>query len=80
MPPPSLTSVPFAGTATTLPGLPTRAGVGQILAADGRSLLIVRAANLRRWFATHLGADPKPTPSPRKRPRMDLRPLAATLA
>lgn len=78
MPAPLLTSVPFADLAATLPQLPARAGVGQILAADGRSLLIGRAANLRRWFATHLGGQ-----RPRgkgKRPPTDLSPLAVTLA
>jgi hypothetical protein len=91
VPPPPLTSVPFSGLAAAA-GLPARAGVGQILAADGRSLLIGRAANLRRWFATHLGGG-RPTPGAarraadaatsrtrRERPRLDLSPLAATLA
>lgn len=75
---PLFTSVPFADLPTTLPQLPPRAGVGQILAADGRSLLIGRPANLRRWFASHLGGHRSRGKG--KPPPTDLSPLAATLA
>lgn len=78
MPAPRLTSVPFADLAAALPELPARAGVGQILAADGRNLMIGRASSLRRWFATHLGGH-RPRGAA-KRPPTDLSPLATTLA
>jgi hypothetical protein len=51
--------------------------VGQILGPEGRNLLIGKAANLRRWAATHLGQG-KPA---RKggRPPTDLRPVATAI-
>jgi hypothetical protein len=63
-------------TAAALAGLPAVAGVGQILGASGRSLLIGRPGNLRRWAASHLGL----LASRGKRPRTDLRPVAEAVA
>jgi hypothetical protein len=58
--------------------VPASAGVAQLLAPEGRNLLIGRASNLRRWAASHLGAGPPP---PRgKRPPTNLRPVARSLA
>lgn len=71
-----LNRVRFAGAAT-LAEIPRSAGVGQILGGEGRSLLIGRPANLRRWFATQLGAG-----RPRRkgaRPPTDLSAVAAAL-
>jgi len=77
-PGPLFTQLPFDGVEATLAQLPRAAGVGQILASGARNLLIGRAANLRRWFATHLGAGRPPRKG--ARPPTDLSPLAATLA
>lgn len=52
--------------------------MGQILGSEGRNLLIGRAASLRRWFATHLGAG-RPARQG-GRPPTDLSPVAATLS
>lgn len=78
MPRPPFTHLPFDGAGAVFSQLPQAAGVGQILASDARNLLIGRAANLRRWFATHLGAGRAPRRG--VRPPTDLSPLAATLA
>ena len=60
-----------------LNALPARPGVGQILGPGGKSLVIGRPANLRRWAAGHLGQGP---PAPKgRRPRTDLRPVAREL-
>jgi hypothetical protein len=76
----SLTTVVLeADPAGVLPGVPALAGVGQILGPEGRNLLIGRPANLRRWFATHLGMAPG-KPKPGKRPPTDLRPVATAIA
>jgi len=57
--------------------IPPAAGVGQILGAEGRSLVIGRPAHLRRWVASHLGAG---RPSRRaSRPPTDLRPVAVAV-
>lgn len=75
----SFTTVALGGDVTAaLAALPKSSGVGQILGAEGRSLLIGRPANLRRWAGTHLGAG-KPARKG-KRPPTDLRPIAATVA
>jgi hypothetical protein len=58
--------------------LPTSAGVAQILGPEGRNLLIGRAANLRRWAASHLGAGRPPAKG--KRPPTNLRPIATGVA
>lgn len=73
-----LTRISFAGAAAALPGIPPSQGVGQILGPEDRNLVIGRAANLRRWFAGHLGAGKPPRPG--RRPATDLSPVAATLA
>ncbi|HET9314058.1 MAG TPA: hypothetical protein VFQ51_00655, partial [Vicinamibacteria bacterium] len=57
-----------------LAALPAGPGVGQLVGPDGRNLVIGRAANLRRWAASHLGQGPPPKKG--KRPRTDLRGIA----
>ncbi len=63
--------------AEALAGVPAAPGVGQIVGAGGRNLVIGRAAQLRKWTASHLGAG-KPA---RKgaRPTTDLRPVAVAV-
>ena len=58
--------------------LPSAPGVAQLMGAGGKSLLLGRAANLRRWAAKNLGGG-KPS---RKtgRPALDLRGIATTVA
>jgi hypothetical protein len=51
--------------------------VVQLLGAGEQSLLIGRAASIRRWAASNLGMGPPPKPG--RRPRTDLSPVAATL-
>jgi hypothetical protein len=76
----SLTQVALeADPATVLATIPSGPGVAQILGPEGRNLLIGRPANLRRWFATHLGHKPGKL-KPGQRPPTDLRPIAAALA
>lgn len=60
-----------------LAALPAGPGVGQIIGPEGRNLVIGRAANLRRWAASHLGQGPPPKKG--KRPRTDLRAIARAL-
>lgn len=64
------------GVAAALAAIPAKAGVGQIVGPEGRSLVIGRPSNLRRWAATNLGAG-----RPRKgsRPPTDLSPVAAAV-
>lgn len=71
----ALVMLPVADVQAALEAVPATAGVGQFLAEAGRNLLVGRAANLRRWAATHLGAGPPPKPG--RRPPLDLRPVAA---
>ena len=71
---PELTTAALTGDAAkALQAIPSRPGVGQILAAGGKSLVIGRPANLRRWMASHLGAGPVKKGA---RPQVDLRPVA----
>ena len=81
---PAFESVALAdGVDAALPRVPASAGVGQILAAGGRSLVIGRASNLRRWAAGHLGRARIPKAVPGKlppRPPTDLTPIAVTIA
>jgi hypothetical protein len=56
--------------------LPAGPGVGQIVGPGGVSLVIGRAANLRRWAAGHLGGA---RPRKGQRPPTDLRPVAAAV-
>ena len=58
--------------------VPTSAGVAQIVGPEGKNLLVGRAANLRRWAASHLGAGRPPAKG--KRPPTDLRPVATGVA
>jgi hypothetical protein len=76
----ALVTVPIDSVESALAALPASAGIAQFLAPPAagesrpRNLLIGRAANLRRWAATYLGAGPAPKPG--KRPPLDLRPVA----
>ena len=72
----ALTLVPLAGgdVARALESLPRRAGVGQVLGPEGKSLVIGRPANLRTWAAGHLGRG-RPA-KPGVRPPVDLTPIA----
>jgi hypothetical protein len=63
--------------AAALAALPAGPGVGQLLGPEARNLVIGRAANLRRWAASHLGMGPPPKKG--ARPRTDLRGLAREL-
>lgn len=79
MPALALTTVSLGpGVPAALEAVPPRAGVGQILGPDGRRLLAGRAANLRRWAASRLGAG-RPVGRGR-RPPTDLRPVATAIA
>ncbi len=79
MPLPGFTTVFLAPDAEeALAQVPSAAGVGQILDPEGRNLLIGRAANLRRWAASHLGRG-KPVRKGR-RPPTDLSPVAGAVA
>lgn len=60
--------------ADALAAVPAGPGVGQLVGPEGRNLVIGRAANLRRWTASHLGQGPPPKKG--KRPRTDLRGIA----
>jgi hypothetical protein len=66
-----------ADPADAVAALPAGPGVGQILGPDGRNLVIGRAANLRRWAASHFGLGPPPKKG--KRPRTDLRGIASAV-
>lgn len=64
--------------ARALEALPRRAGVGQIIGPEGKSLVIGRPANLRTWAAGHLG---RGRPRPKGvRPAVDLSPIASGVA
>jgi hypothetical protein len=75
-----VTGSPFTSVAlgedpgAALGALPAGPGVGQLLGPEGRNLVIGRAANLRRWAASHLGLGPPPKKG--ARPRTDLRGIA----
>ncbi len=72
---PALAFVPLAGDATgALQKVPTGPGVGQIVAAEGRSLVVGVASSLRRWAASQLGLAKKPAVG--RRPRLDLSAVA----
>jgi hypothetical protein len=81
---PALTTVTLGdGVDAALAALPKAAGVGQILAAGGRNLVIGRASDLRRWAADHLGRARPRKAVPGKlppRPPTDLTPVAAAVA
>ena len=79
MPAPALTTVALGeDVAAALQSVPAGGGVGQIVGPDGRNLLIGKAANLRRWAATHFGLGPPPKPG--VRPRTNLTGLAVAVA
>ena len=65
-----------AGLDAALERLPAAPGVGQILGEEGRSLLIGRSADLRRWLATNLG---RAAVKKGQRPPTDLTPIARTV-
>jgi hypothetical protein len=78
VPLPALARTDFAGgVAAAVARVPAAPGVGQLLGADGRSLVVGTASSLRRWAAGHLGMG-KP-PAPGKRPRTNLAPVAAAI-
>ena len=72
-----LTTVALGETGDALAQVPASAGVGQIVGPDERNLVIGRAANLRKWAASHLGQGPPPKKG--ARPRTDLTPIARAL-
>jgi hypothetical protein len=79
VPLPAFTAVSLApDPAEALSRVPAEGGVAQILGPDGTNLLVGRAANLRRWAASHLGRG-KPVPKG-KRPPTDLSPVATAIA
>lgn len=61
-----------------LRALPTTPGVGQLFGAGGKSLMLGRAANLRRWADKSLGGG-KPAKKT-GRPALDLRGIAVSVA
>jgi hypothetical protein len=67
-----------AGVAEALGQVPPAPGVGQVLGPEGQNLLVGRGADLRRWFASHLGQGRPPRPG--QRPPLDLSPIAGSLA
>ena len=81
---PALTTVTLGdGVDAALAAIPAAAGVGQILAAGEKNLVIGKASNLRRWAADHLGRARPRKALPGKlppRPPTDLTPVAAAIA
>lgn len=74
-----LTTVSLEGDLeAALARVPASAGVAEILASDGRVLLLGRPANLRRWSGSHLGIPGRRRPG--KRPPTDLRAIAGALS
>ncbi len=75
---PALAFVPLAGdAASALSKVPNGPGVGQIVAAEGRSLVVGVASSLRRWAASQLGLGKKPAAG--RRPRLDLSAIATEI-
>jgi hypothetical protein len=75
---PALAFVPLSGDAAgAVARVPTAAGVGQILGPEGKSLLLARASNLRRWAGAHLGLGRPPAPG--RHPSTDLAGLATAI-
>jgi len=71
------------GVDAALALIPSAAGVGQIVAAGERNLVIGRPSNLRRWAASHLGRARPVKPAPGKRPPRpptDLTAIAVAIA
>jgi hypothetical protein len=78
---PALTVVPLEGgdVKALLGRVPTAAGLAQVLGPEGKSLLIGRPANLRRWTAAQLGAGPPPKKKG-ARPPTNLTPITSAVA
>lgn len=73
-----LTTVSLVGgVRAALPAVAPGSGVVQVLGPEGRVLLTGRAANLRRWAASHLGAGRPPRKG--ARPPTDLSPVATAV-
>ncbi len=72
---PGLASVPLAGDlAGALAKVPAGPGVGQIVTAEDRSLVLGVASSLRRWATAQLGLGRKPAAG--RRPKLDLSAIA----
>jgi hypothetical protein len=65
------------GVGSALVALPTAAGVAQVLGPEGRVLITGRAASVRRWAASRLGAGRPPRKG--ARPSTDLSPVATAI-
>jgi hypothetical protein len=75
VPTPALERVALdGGVDTALAALPAAPGVAQILGPDDRSLLVARAADVRKWVAAQLGRGRAPKKG--QRPPIDLTPIA----
>jgi len=57
--------------------LPATRGVAQIVGPEGKSLLVARPADVRRWTARQLGLGPPPRKG--TRPPLDLTPIATAV-
>jgi hypothetical protein len=78
MPLPALTFLPLqADLEGCVARVPAAPGVGQLLGADGRHLLLAPAANLRGWAASHLGLGKPPPPG--RRPKTNLATIATSV-
>jgi excinuclease ABC subunit C len=78
LPAPALAKVPLAGDAPgALLKIPSGPGVGQIVSAEGRSLVVGVTSSLRRWAASQLGLGKKPAPG--RRPKLDLSAIATEI-
>jgi hypothetical protein len=66
------------GVTAALAVLPAAAGVAQIEGPDGKSLLLTRSANVRKWAAANLGAGDAPKAG--KRPKVDLSGVATAVS
>lgn len=75
---PALDFAPVAGDVRgVVARVPAAPGVGEILGAEGRSLVLATASNLRQWAASRLGLG-KPTAAGR-RPRTNLAGVATAV-
>ena len=77
MPLPGLTFLALEGALEDcVARLPAAPGVGQLLGAGGRHLMLAPAANLRKWAASHLGLGKPPPPG--RRPKTNLAGIATS--